>query len=722
MRIARIIIAILLSVCGHATFSQKKISVEDFTINPTFESKSVSGINWMNNGKFYTSLVDNRVFKFDITTGEVVDTVFNGHLFPALSISQYSFSENEDKLLIASDKKSIYRRSYLAEYFVYDIPSSNLRKLSPNGKQSYATFSPDGSKIGFVRSNNLFYVNLADMSEVQVTTDGNFNTIINGTTDWVYEEEFGFVEAFYWSPDSKRIAFYRFDETDVREYNLQIWGNKLYPKDYRFKYPKAGETNSTVSVWVYSLESKEKTRIDIGEEKDIYIPRVKWTTDPGTLSVRRLNRLQNEQALLHADVVTGKSNAVITEKSKTYIDVEFVDDLIYLSDGRHFVYTSEEEGYKHLYLYGMDGSKKHQITSGAFEVTTLIGLNEKTRTLYYVSTEASPLERQFYSIQLDGKKKTRLSEGAGQHVISMSDDFQFYIDHYNSASSPTVVSLFRTKGNKLVKVLEENTDLKSRVKEYQVADKEFFSFAGEGGTQLNGYLLKPSNFEEGKKYPLILYQYSGPGSQNAGNTWAGSHFYFHQLLTAEGFIIAVVDPRGTGGRGAEFKKSTYKQLGKYELDDLVAAADYLGSLAYVDKQRLGIWGWSYGGYMASLAMTKAAGVFKAGIAVSPVTNWRFYDTIYTERYLQTPQLNPSGYDDNSPLSHAEKLQGELLLIHGTGDDNVHLQNSILFQNALIHAGKQFDSFYYPDKHHGIQGPKVRHHLYTQMLNFFKANL
>jgi dipeptidyl-peptidase 4 len=721
-RISRPIVILSIFLFSIQALAQKSINVEDFSVNSTFQVNTVTGINWMKDGKYYTSLADNRIVKYDITSGQAVDTVFDARIFPSLQISSYSFSNNEDKVLIASEVKSIYRRSYVAEYFVYDIPSKNLKKLSANGKQSYATFSPDGSKIAYVRSNNLFYVSLPEMRETQITDDGKFNSIINGTTDWVYEEEFGFVDGFYWSPDNKRIAYYRFNETDVKEYNLQVWGKKAYPVDYRYKYPKAGEANSSVEIWICNLETKEKVKADLGADKDVYIPRVKWTNNPLLLSVRKLNRLQNQQDLLHIDVVSGKAKTVIAEKSDSYIDVEYVDDLTYLSDGKHFLYTSESSGFKHVYLYSMDGVKEQQVTNGDFEVVNVIGLNEKNRTLYFVSTETSPLERQFYSIQLDGKRKMRLSQGEGYHAINMSNDYQFYIDHHSSGTRPTVASLYQTRGNKLVKELESNEELRQKVKEYSLPTKEFFSFRDDAGFELHGYFLKPANFVAGRKYPVLLYQYSGPGSQNVTNNWAGSHFFFHQMLTQQGYIVALIDPRGTGGKGEKFKKSTYKQLGKYELEDIVQTARYLSGLPFVDASRLGIWGWSYGGYTTALAMTKAAGTFKIGIAVSPVTNWRYYDTVYTERYLQTPQQNAEGYDENSPLTYADKLEGKFLLIHGTGDDNVHFQNTVVFQNALIHAGKKFDSFYYPDKHHGIQGGKVRLHLYTLMLDFIKENL
>lgn len=708
--------------CCITGYAQKQITVEDFTTKNTFPQKTVRGINWMKDGKFYSTLENNKVVKYNITTGQPVETLVDGStLNPKIDIQDYSFSTDEKKLLLTTDFQSIYRRSFTANYFIYDLAGKSVKPLSTKGKQSYAAFSTDGSKVAFVRENNLFYVTLSGMNEVQVTDDGKFNHIINGTTDWVYEEEFSFVDGFYWSPDGKKLAYYRFDESAVREYNLQRWGKTLYPTDYRFKYPKAGEANSTVDIWIYNLDSKQKVKADIGTEKDIYIPRVKWTADANVLSIKKLNRLQNNLDVLHTNAATGASTVVLNEKSETFIDLEFTDDLIYLADGKQFIYTTERDGYKHLYLYGMDGKLVKQITQGSFEVSQLIGFEEKTKTLYYTSTEVSPLERHFYSITLSGKK-TKLSQAPGTHTINMSTDFQFYIDYYTTASHPTVVSLYKTKGNALQKVLEDNGALAKVLDEYGFASKEFFSFKTIDGTALNGYMLKPKNFDASKQYPVLVYQYSGPGSQNVNNFWGGSHFFFHQMLVQKGYIVAVIDSRGTGGRGEQFKKLTYKQLGKYELEDHIAGAKFLSTLEYVDDSRIGIWGWSYGGYMSSLAMTKGAGTFKMGIAVAPVTNWRFYDTIYTERYLQTPQLNASGYDDNSPSTYANKLQGNFLLIHGTGDDNVHFQNSVVLQDALINAGKQFTSFYYPDKHHGIQGPQTKYHLYTLMLNYVQENL
>ena len=716
------LIIILLLLTRVLLPAQSRITVDDFTTRATFAEKKVTGINWMNDGKYYTALSDNKIVKYDITTGQPMETLADGSaLSTGLTIEDYSFSADESKILLQTERRPIYRRSFVAEYYLYDRAGRRLQQLSAGGPQSYATFSPDGSQVAFVRENNLFVVSVRDMKERQVTSDGQFGQIINGTTDWVYEEEFSFVVGFSWSPDSKKLAYYRFDETMVAEYNLQYWSGLLYPFDYRYKYPKAGERNSTVEIWMYDLASEQKVKVDIGKETDIYIPRMKWTSDPKTLSVIRLNRLQNHFEVLHVDALSGKSVAVIDQRSETYFDTEMLD-LLYLENGREFIIMSEEEDFMQLYLYSIAGQRLRKLTQGTYDVTDFVGADEKNKVIYYISAEASPLERHLYSVTFDGKRKTMLTQGEGVHDINMSRDYQFYIDHYSSANRPAVATLYKTRRNAMIKVLENNEKLGERINEYRLADKEFFTFQNEQGVNLHGLFLKPKDFDPSRKYPVMVYQYSGPGSQAVSKVWGGSHFYFHQMLTQRGYIVAYIDPRGTGGRGSDFKKVTYKQLGKYELEDHLAAAQYLASLDFVDANRIGIWGWSYGGYMSSLALTKGAGTYKLGIAVAPVTNWRFYDTIYTERYLQTPQLNPDGYDGNSPLTYADRLDGKFLLIHGTGDDNVHVQNSIAFQDALIGAGKQFQSFYYPDRHHGIQGGSARHHLYTMMLEFIEENL
>lgn len=723
MRMKKLIVLILVGSIGITASAQKQITVDDFTTKPTFVQKSVRGINWMDDGKFYSTQEANKIVKYDITTGKPVETILDGAaLNPKIEIQGYSFSDNEGKILLQTDFANIYRRSFTAEYFVYDLATKNVRKLSTGGKQSYATFSPDGSKVAFVRGNNLFYVNLSDWSEIQVTDDGKFNHIINGSTDWVYEEELSFAQAFQWSSDGKKLAYYRFDESGVKEYTLQKWNKgQLYPELYTYKYPKAGEANSVVEIWVYDVASKQKVKADIGNETDIYIPRIDWTKDPSTLAIRRLNRLQNKLEILHVNAATGQSQVILTETSDTYVDIDYCDDLVYLKDGKHFIFSSEKSGYKHLYLYTITGSLVKQITVGDWEVTQFVGVDEKTKVMYYLSTEGKYLDQQFYSVTLDGAKKTKLSKAAGTHVINMSSDYQFYIDYHSSANEPLQVSLYKSKGNALVKILESNDAFKSAIQEYGFVPKEFFTYkAADGATPLDGYMLKPKNFDSSKQYPVFVYQYSGPRASSVRNSFGVDAWY--QMLTQKGYIVAVLDTRGTGFRGEKFTKQTYKQLGKFETEDLVAGGKFLASLDYVDDSRLGIYGWSFGGYTTALVMTKGAGVYKMGIAGAPVTNWRYYDNIYTERFLQRPQDNASGYDDNSPTTYASKLEGNFLLIHGTGDDNVHFQNSVALEDALILAGKQFRSFYYPDEPHGIRGAKKRFHLMTMMTEFILENL
>ncbi|MDH5367054.1 MAG: S9 family peptidase [Cyclobacteriaceae bacterium] len=703
--------------------AQKKIDVVTL-YDGTFGQESVYNINWMNDGQYYSAQEGNDIVKYDVTKGTVIETILKGEdLSPTIKFSNYSFSADEKKVLLMTDRKSIYRRSYTASFYVYDFTTKKLKKLSEGGRQAYATFSPDGSKVGFTRDNNLFYVDLVSGKETQITSDGKFNHIINGSADWVYEEELYLTKAFDWSGDSKKIAYISFDESKVREYNMQKWNHgELYPEDYRFKYPKAGEDNSSVKLTIFHIDKAKNISVDLGDNTDFYIARINWTKDTNVLSYRILNRLQNQLDYYHADATSGNSKLVLSDKSDTYVDLTYIDDLIYLNDGKTFITSSEKDGYKHLYQYTIDGKLVKQITQGEWGVESFAGIDQKSKKLYYISTEISPLERHFYSIGLDGKSKTKLSKTAGNNSVNMSNDFKYYINYVSNSTTPLNVSLFKTKGNSLVKVLKDNKKAAEVAKEYNLQPKQFFTTKAADGQALNGYMLKPADFDATKKYPLMMFQYSGPGSQQVKNSWGASNFTWHQMLVQKGYIIVVVDGRGTGGRGTAFKNMTYKQLGKLEVEDQITVAKEMGSRSYIDETRIGIWGWSYGGYMSSMCMMKGAEVFKAGIAVAPVTNWRYYDTIYTERYQGLPQDNASGYDDNSPSSHADKMRGNFLLVHGTGDDNVHFQNSVALQQALIDAGKQFDSFYYPDNAHGIYRGGVRPHLFTMMTNWVLENL
>ncbi|MCR5887965.1 S9 family peptidase [Hymenobacter sp. J193] len=738
-----------------AAVAQQKqaITLEDIWQKGTFAAKSVPGFNWMKDGRYYSSLSQGNLVQNDVTTGQPVQTLVAGQdlKLPGqsqpLPVDGYSFNADEQKILFSTDTEPIYRRSSKSYFFVYDRATKKLTPLSQTpGKQLYATFSPDGRRVAFVRANNLYVTDLATMQETAVTTDGAENRIINGGADWVYEEEFDMSQAFSWSPDSRQLAYLRFDESPVPEYNMQVWG-PLYPKDYRFKYPKAGEKNSVVTAAVYDVAAARTTKLDVGTETDQYIPRVSWTATPNLLSIRRLNRLQNKLEVLHADAATGKTRVVLTDTDPAY--VELTDDLRYLAGGKQFLFTSEKDGYRHLYLYDMQGKLVRQLTKGNWEITGIEGFDEQKGLVYYSSTENTlllhgtyaqtngamgqnrPLERHLFRINLKGKEKIKLSDATrGTDVVNLSPDCRYYLNYHSEAGDPQVVSLRTGQDGKLVKVLEDNAKLRQKLSEYTLSKLEFTKLGLNGGPDgdqtLLASVLKPANFDPSKKYPVLMYVYGGPGSQtvkdDAGGGIAFTNYLWHQLLAQQGYIIVSVDNRGTGARGAAFKKSTYANLGKLETEDQAAAARMLAQMPFVDKSRIGIWGWSFGGYMTALALTKNADIFKMGISVAPVTNWRYYDTVYTERFLKTPQDNPQGYDDNSPVQHADKLRGKLLLVHGTGDDNVHFQNSTAFVDALVKANKDFQTLYYPNRSHGISGGNTRLHLYRQMTNFVLQNL
>ncbi|GAB3666609.1 S9 family peptidase [Echinicola sediminis] len=717
------IAALIMSMCFETLAQQQKVSLEAIFKEGVFNQKSVHGINWMKDGQYYSSLIREngkpQVVKMNVSTGEQEAVLIDGNEL-GINFSSYSFNSDETKALIATEVESIYRRSSKGIFYVVDLQSGEAQKLMDGEKISYATLSPDNTKIAFVKDNDLYYISLEDNKVHRITKDGKWNHIINGAADWVYEEEFSMAQAFEWSPDGKKIAFIRFDESEVPEYNMQVWG-PLYPKDYKFKYPKAGDKNAEVSIRVFDLESEKTSIMQAGEEKDIYLPRIYWTGNSSTLAFIRLNRLQNQLDLFHADARTGESKVILTETSETYVDLDYNDNLLYLADGKGFIKTSEKDGFKHIYHHDMDGEPIKQITAGNWEVTEVVGVDEKAKKIYYVSTERSPLERNLYVIKFNGKGKKELTPEKGSHAINMSPDHKYYIDYFSTANTPLKITLNDAKGE-TIKVLEDNEELKERLNNYALSDKEFFQFASVDGTMLNAYMIKPADFDQNKQYPVLMYVYGGPGSQNVKNSWGGSRDFWHHHLAAEGYIVVCVDNRGTGARGRDFKHATYAQLGNLETQDQIAGAKHLAALPYIDADRIGIWGWSYGGYMSSLSLMLGNDTFKTAIAVAPVTTWRYYDTIYTERYLQTPQLNASGYDDFSPITHVDKLKGNLLLIHGTGDDNVHFQNSVDLVNALVGADKQFETFYYPNRNHGIYGGNTTWHLYNLMTDFIKRKL
>lgn len=715
---------------GYSSIAQKKLSLADFHLQKVFKEIEVEGLHSSANGLYYTTLEDGkRIIKYSYKDGKKVETMFDLDQIedaPINSFSAYSFSPDETKILLTTDKEKIYRHSYTANYYVWNSVTGELNDLSSKGKQQEATFSPDGERIAFVRDNNLFIKTLRFGTENQVTHDGKKNEIINGVPDWVYEEEFSFSKAFAWSPDSKFIAYIRFDETEVKEYSLTMYQgqapsfseNATYPGEYKYKYPKAGEKNSTISVFSYDIKSKTKVEIDLGDEADIYVPRLKWTADANDLAVFRLNRRQNQIDVLFANPYTGDTRVFYTEKNDRYLGEDFLDDFIFLPDNDYFVVNSERDGYSHLYLYDRQGFKVRQLTEGNFDVTDFYGFDSKKKIFYYQAAKKSPMQREIYYTSLDGKKQGILSEKEGINKAVFSNGFQYFINEYTNLSTPKTFSLYTNDGE-LVRVLEDNSELKEKLDQYTISPKSFFSFKTSEGIELNGWMIKPLNFDENKKYPVVMTQYSGPNSQEVLDEWAVN---WYNYLAQEGFVVACIDPRGTGARGEDFRKVTYMQLGKYESDDQIEAAKYLGSLPYVDASNISIWGWSYGGFMSLLCLEKSGDIFKAGIAVAPVTHYKFYDSVYTERFMRTPKENPDGYNDNAPLNHPEGITGRLLIVHGSADDNVHYQNTMEMAEALVQAGKQFDMAIYTNRNHSIYGENTRMHLYQRMTDFFNTNL
>lgn len=707
-----------------SVFGQQKITIDEI-YSGAFRTRGMDELQSLKNTNQYTVLNFDRnsrsmqIDLYDFATLKKISTLIDTKNHTDLPmIDSYVFDDSEKMILLACNSSQIFRHSFTADYYLYDIASKKVTKLFDFQVQE-PTFSPDGTKIAYANENNLYVYDIASKKSFAITTDGKKNAIINGITDWVYEEEFTFVRAFDWSKDSKKLAYIRFDESEVPEFSMSVFQKSLYPAIETFKYPKAGEKNSVVSLHLYDIANNASKKVDLGNYNDFYIARIKWTNDANILSAQVLNRHQDNLDLLFIDGNSATAKVVLNEKDKAYIDV--TDNLTFLQDNS-FIWTSEKDGFNHIYVYDKNGKLKNQVTKGNWEVTSYYGFDEKNKTIFYQSTENGSINRDVYRIALDGKNKIRLSKNTGTNVATFSPNFQFYITTFSSAAQPNTFTLNESKSGKEIQVIENNQALSSKLTAYNLPSKEFFVLKTAKGNELNAWIMKPKDFDASKKYPVFMYQYSGPGSQQVNNDWNGYDDYWFMMLTQQGYIVACVDGRGTGFKGADFKKVTQLQLGKYEVEDQIDAAKVLGNYPYVDKTRIGIFGWSYGGFMASNCIFQGADVFKMAIAVAPVTNWRFYDSIYTERYMQTPQENANGYDQNSPINHVGKLKGKFLLIHGSADDNVHVQNSMQMMEALIQADKQFDSQIYPDKNHGIYGGKTRNQLYNKMTNFIKENL
>lgn len=723
MRLLNTILPVLLFFTACLFSQTKQITLEEIWGNE-FRTSSLERLHSMKNGNQYTvlnfdkSAIASTVDVYDYNTSEKVATLINSaDLSEIEQIVSYSFSKDEKKMLIATSLKSIYRRSTLGSYYVYDLDSKNLTEVSENEIQE-PLFSADGSKIAYGFENNLFIKDLNSGETTQITSDGKKNHIINGIGDWVYEEEFYIVRAFDWNADGDKLAFIRFDETDVPEFSMDVYGTGLYPTQEVFKYPKAGETNAEVSLHLYDTNSKKTSKLDLSGFNSYYIPRLQWTNDANILSFQLMGRQQNELNLMFYDVAKNTSNLILKETDDAYVDVTF--DLTFLEDNS-FIWTSEKNGWNHIYHYDKKGKLLNQITNGNWEVTRYYGFDEKTNRVFYQSSENGSINRGVYSIKVNGRKKAQLAANPGRNEAAFSADFSLFIHTYSSTTTPPVFALRNAKNGKLVRVIRDNSDLEKKMEDYVMSPKEFSTIT-LNGYDLNMYTIKPKDFDPNKKYPLFMFQYSGPGSQTVLNTWHNHNDYWHQMLVQQGYIVVSVDGRGTGMKGRDFKKLTQYELGKYETIDQIDAAKKLGQLPYIDENRIGIWGWSYGGFLSSNALFQGADTFSMAIAVAPVTSWRFYDTIYTERYMLTPQENPEGYDKNSPISHVDKLEGSYLLVHGSADDNVHVQNTTRLVEELVQANKDFEWLIYPDKNHGIFGGNTRLHLYNKMTKFVKDNL
>ncbi len=704
---------------------QKKDITLDEIWGGSFRTQGMDVLRSLNNGKEYAVLNYDRNKKastvdvYRYKDGEKVRTILNSGNLPGINyIISYELNKDESKILFSTELQQIYRRSSLGTFYVYDIKTQEIALVSTNKIQE-PTFSNDGSKIAYGFENNLFIKDLKTGQTEQITFDGKKNSIINGITDWVYEEEFAFVRAFEWSVAGDKLAYIKFDESDVPDYSMDVYGDDLYPFAETFKYPKAGENNSVVSLQLYDLGSKKTSQVDLSKYNSYYIPRLLWTKENNVLSVQLTNRHQNVVDLVFIDATNNTSKLILEEKDDAYVDI--TDNLTFLGNNSFF-WTSEKDGWNHIYQYDNNGKLLFQVTEGPWEVTDFYGFDQNTGRVYYQSTENGSINRDVYSILPSGKNKVRLTQNTGTNRADFSADYTYFINVFSNSTTPYTYSLYESKSGKVIREILNNNDLKSRLSSYKISPKEF-STIHINGEDLNMYMIRPLDFNPEKEYPLFMYQYSGPGSQNVSNSWMGTNDYWHEMLVnTQDIIVVCVDGRGTGFKGRDFKKITQKELGKFEVQDQVDAAKKLSELPYIDPAHTGIWGWSYGGFMASNCLFQAPDVFEMAIAVAPVTSWRFYDSIYTERYMQTPQENPSGYDENSPLSHVQGLEGAFLLVHGSADDNVHVQNSMRLIEALVQENKQFDWRIYPDKNHGIYGGNTRLHLYTLMTEFIKNNL
>ena len=722
-KINAIILATLVSAgTAGAQTGDKSVSLKEITDGMFRQKTAVGEMRSLPDGEHYTAMnaERNMIVKYSYRTGKAVDTLFNATTARECEFTKfdgYTISSTGHHILVWRETEPIYRRSYKAAVYDYDVRRNYVKPITDSKeKVMIPTFSPDGRMCAFVKDNNIWIRKFDFDTEVQVTKDGALNKILNGTTDWVYEEEFAVTNLMAWSPDSEYLAYVRTDETEVPEYSMQVYGDGLYPSYYNFKYPKAGQKNSTVSVKAYSVQTRDTKHLDVPMDGDGYIPRITFTRNASQLAVMTLNRHQNIFNMYYVNPKSGVSRLILREENECYVDSEWLSSIHFLSNG--FTYVSEQDGYAHIYLYSPTGVLQKQITQGNWDVTRLIGYDEATKNTYYESAEESPLRRAVYKIDAKGVK-TRLTPEEGTNSAAFSANYAYFVNRYSNANTPMKITVNETKSRKVLRTLQDNAELRERLAQYRFGKKEFFTLTTKSGFELNAWMVKPANFDESKKYPVMMTQYSGPNSQQVLDSYS---FDWEQYLAANGIIVVCVDGRGTGARGEAFRKCTYLRMGEKESQDQVEAAQALGQYPYVDAGRMAIWGWSFGGYNTLMALSVGHGTFKVGIAVAPPTDWKYYDTVYTERYMRTPQENFDGYAATSPLKKVKDLEGKLLLIHGTADDNVHFMQSMEYAEALVQAGKQFDMHVYKDRNHGISGGNTRYHLYTKMSNYLFENL
>ncbi|WP_027386649.1 S9 family peptidase [Chryseobacterium gregarium] len=693
------------------------ISAQEITLDKIYSGyyrgKGIAGITSMKNGENYLVIEQGGIAKYAYKTSQKEGNIVDG------KFESYEFSDDESKILLLKESQPIYRHSFLGKFEVKDLKSGKIISLNEGKFVQEPRFSPDGTKVAFISDNNLFYQSLDSGKITQITNDGKKNAVINGLADWVYEEEFGHARLYEWTKNSNALVFVRSEESEVPEIYIPIYGKTLYPGEMRYKYPKAGEKNSVVSAHIYLLDSNNKTKINLDSFKKYYIPNVIQTAKADEIVLITSERIQNASDVLKVNTKTGEVKKLFTETDDKWVDTDNV--ILEFMNDNSFLWSSERDGNRHLYWYNQDGKLKKQVTKGNWEVTDYYGFNPKSKEIYVQTTEKGSINKVISKINIENGKAQLISNGDGNNSANFSKNYNYFIETSSTASKPYTFILKDGNG-KMVKELQNNNDQLQKLKADNFIDKEFITIPNEAGDQMNAWIMKPKNFDKNKKYPLFMYQYSGPGSQQVSNSWDNGNALWFNHLVQKGYIVACVDGRGTGYKGTQFKKVTYMNLGKYEIEDQISAAKWLGNQSYIDKSRIGMFGWSFGGYMTSLAMTKGADVFKAGIAVAPVTNWRYYDSVYTERFLRTPQENPDGYDKNSPTEYANLLKGKFLLIHGTADDNVHFQNSMEFSEALIQNKKQFEFMAYPDKNHGIYGGQTRPQLYQKMTDFILENL